>query len=153
MATPPNPAAADTVQEDSSVTAAVGLQHGLEGHQGLGSPSEAETVLAVAPCLEAEQDGHGEEQSSKGSGVEKITYHVTDLTMQEYESLFAQWMGGTMTLGQIGEMYGEHVKELVQLQYVAMNGIGHAVKCSRQHRLVETGLLSVRTFEQTEKGA
>ena len=42
--------------------------------------------------------------------------------MQEYESLFAQWMGGTMTLGQIGEMYGEHVKELVQLQYVAMNG-------------------------------
>ena len=122
VATPPNPAAADTVQEDSSVTAAVGLQHGLEGHQGLGSPSDAETVLAGAPCLEAEQDGHGEEQSSKGSGVEKITYHVTDLTMQEYESLFAQWMGGTMTLGQIGEMYGEHVKELVQLQYVAMSG-------------------------------
>ena len=58
---------------------------------------------------------------------------MTDLTMEQYEALYAQWQGG-LVLHEIEELHGSEVRaarEMLELQHVAaMSGLDSMRKCS-----------------------
>ena len=51
-----------------------------------------------------------------------VSYGFTELSMQDYEAIYRQWTAGLVTLEEVEREPGRDVREMLELQRVAVEG-------------------------------
>ncbi|CAE7037318.1 unnamed protein product [Symbiodinium sp. CCMP2592] len=108
------------LHESAGVTQVLGETAGPPGS------SDEDTVLVAPPASAVSTGVAGVASTSLGASngvgsdvAAEMHFQMPDLSMEQYQHLYQQWLSGLVTLAEVEEGHGREVREMMELQMVA----------------------------------